>query len=128
MSLEILLDKELESSINSLEDIPLGTEEYKASVDSITKLLDKSIELKKLEIEADDKIKTREFEESIKTQQMEDERKDRIIKNWLTGASIVIPAGCGIWGFIKSIKFEETGTITTLSGRNILGSILKFKK
>ena len=128
MSLEILLDKELESSINSLEDIPLGTEEYKASVDSITKLLDKSIELKKLEIETDDKIKTREFEESIKTQQMECERKDRIIKNWLTGASIVIPAGCGIWGFIKSIKFEETGTITTLSGRNILGSILKFKK
>ena len=128
MSLEILLDKELESSINSLEDIPLGTEEYKASVDAITKLLDKSIELKKLEIETDDKIKTREFEESIKTQQMEDERKDRIIKNWLTGASIVIPAGCGIWGFIKSIKFEETGTITTLSGRNILGSILKFKK
>ena len=128
MSLEILLDKELESSINSLEDIPLGTEEYKASVDAITKLLDKSIELKKLEIEADDKIKTREFEESIKTQQMECERKDRIIKNWLTGASIVIPAGCGIWGFIKSIKFEETGTITTLSGRNILGSILKFKK
>ena len=128
MSLEILLDKELESSINSLEDIPLGTEEYKASVDSITKLLDKSIELKKLEIETDDKIKTREFEERIKTQQMECERKDRIIKNWLTGASIVIPAGCGIWGFIKSIKFEETGTITTLSGRNILGSILKFKK
>ena len=128
MSLEILLDKELESSINSLEDIPLGTEEYKASVDAITKLLDKSIELKKLEIETDDKIKTREFEESIKTQQMECERKDRIIKNWLTGASIVIPAGCGIWGFIKSIKFEETGTITTLSGRNILGSILKFKK
>ena len=128
MSLEKLLDKELESSINCLEDIPLGTEEYKASVDSITKLLDKSIELKKLEIETDDKIKTREFEESIKTQQMEDERKDRIIKNWLTGASIVIPAGCGIWGFIKSIKFEETGTITTLSGRNILGSILKFKK
>ena len=128
MSLEILLDKELESSINSLEDIPLGTEEYKTSVDAITKLLDKSIELKKLEIETDDKIKTREFEESIKTQQMEVERKDRIIKNWLTGASIVIPAGCGIWGFIKSIKFEEAGTITTLSGRNILGSILKFKK
>ena len=128
MSLEKLLDKELESSINSLEDIPLGTEEYKASVDSITKLLDKSIELKKLEIETDDKIKTREFEESIKTQQMEDERKDRIIKNWLTGASIIITAGCGIWGFLKSIKFEETGTITTLAGRNILGSILKFKK
>ena len=128
MSLEKLLDKELESSINCLEDIPLGTEEYKASVDAITKLLDKSIELKKLEIETDDKIKTREFEESIKTQQMEDEKKDRIIKNWLTGASIVIPAGCGIWGFINSIKFEETGTITTLSGRSILGSILKFKK
>lgn len=128
MSLEKLLDEEIEYSINALEDIPLGTEKYKTSVDSITKLIDKSIEMKKLEVEADDKIKNREFEESIKTQQMEAERKDRIIKNWLTGASIVIPAGCGIWGILKSLKFEETGTITTISGRNLLNSILKFKK
>ena len=128
MSIENLIDEELETEIESLEGMSLGTEEYKVTVDGIGKLLDRSIELKKLEIETDEKIKTREFEQDLKIKQMEADKKDRFWKNVLTTLGIAIPAGCGIWGGIQNLKFEETGSFTALSGRTIMNSMFKFKK
>lgn len=126
--IETLLDEELVSEIEGLGTLELGTEAYKVTADSVGKLLDKSIELKKLEIEVDEKIKTREFEQDLKIQQMKEDKKDRWVKNILTALGIAIPAGCGIWGIKKSLKFEETGTITSMSGRQLFNSIFKFKK
>lgn len=128
MGIENLIDEELESEIEGLSKMSLGTEEYKVTVDGVGKLLDKSIELKKLEIEADEKIKNREFDQDLRIKQMEADKKDRFWKNVLTALGIAIPAGCGIWGVVKNLKFEETGSFTALSGRAIMNSMFKFKK
>lgn len=126
--IEQLLDKELVSEIEGLGSLELGSDDYAVTADNVSKLLAKSIELKKLEIEADDKIKTREFEQDLKFQQMKEDKKDRLWKNILTALGIAIPAGCGIWGVLKSLKFEETGTVTSMSGRQLFNSLFKFKK
>ena len=59
--------------------------------------------------------------------QMEEEKKDRWIKNGLAAAGIIIPTLVTIWGTVKSIKFEETGTITTIMGRGFINKLLPKK-
>ena len=54
---------------------------------------------------------------------MEEEKKDRLIKNILTGAGIIIPLGVTVWGTLKTLKFEEEGTVTTLMGRGFINKL-----
>ena len=58
---------------------------------------------------------------------MEDERKDRLVRNGITIASIVIPTAVTIWGTLKSFKFEETGTVTTTIGRGFINKLIPKK-
>ena len=46
MELENLLEEEVKSQIEGLKDIEMGTEQYKATVDGLTKLTDRVIKIK----------------------------------------------------------------------------------
>ena len=50
-----LLKKEIEAEFLELEKIQIGTDDYKTSVDGITKMIDKSIEISKMEADIDSK-------------------------------------------------------------------------
>ena len=91
MSIETLLQEEIQNELGELKRISIGTDEYKATVDGVTKLMDRVIEIKKLNIDKDDKAVTREIETDIKSKQMEEERRDRVIKNCITVAGIIVP-------------------------------------
>ena len=69
----------------------------------------------------------KEIDNDFKSQQMEDERKDRLVRNGITIASIVIPTAVTIWGTLKSFKFEETGTVTTTIGRGFINKLIPKK-
>ena len=105
----------------------MGTDEYKATVDGVVKLADRVIKIKELDYDASDKIDARETEVAIKKQQMKEEKNDRIIRNGIAIAGIVIPTAVTIWGTIKSIKFEQEGTITTIMGRGFIQKLLPHK-
>ena len=62
-----------------------------------------------------------------RVQQAEDERKDRKLKNGISVAGIVIPIVVTIWGTLKTLKFEETGTVTTIMGRGFIQKLLPKK-
>jgi len=111
-----LLQKEIQEEFEDLKEMSLGSEEYRATVDGLTKLVDREIEIERLKIET--KEKSRQFEE---------EKKDRLIKNILTGVGIVVPSAITIWGTLKSFKFEEEGTITTVIGRGFINKLLPKK-
>lgn len=116
MSTLNLLTKEIESEFEKLEDIEVGTDEYKTTVDGITKLVDRAIDYEKLK-----------NEQSREAVQMDEERKDRIVKNGIAVAGIAIPSLITIWGTIKSIQFEKEGTITTFAGRSFFNKLFSKK-
>lgn len=124
MSERRLIREELESEFGELKKLEVGSDKYKAAVDGITKLLDKAIEIDKLELEAEDRFANREAETNLKAKQLEYDKKDRKAKNALTVLSIGIPAGIAVWGTIKSLEFEKDGTITTLIGRGHIGGLI----
>jgi hypothetical protein len=83
--------------------------------------------MEKIETEQRERMMDREVDYELKQQQMEEDRKDRKIKNLLTAAGIVIPTGVTIWGTFKSFKFEQEGTITTIMGRGFINKLLPKK-
>lgn len=119
MSIKALLCEEIKEELEFLKAIGVGADTHKLATEDVAKLVDRVIDLEKLEIERD--------EIKLKAAQMEEEKKDRWIKNILTAAGIVIPVGVTIWGTLKSFKFEQEGTITTIMGRGFINKLLPKK-
>lgn len=123
MSIENLLEAEIQDEFDKLSEMEIGTEQHKAAVDGLTKLMDRAIEIEKLDAEAQERIKENDF----KLKQADEDRKDRIVKNCMTAAGIIIPTVVTVWGTIASFKFEQEGTVTTIMGRGFINKLLPKK-
>ena len=127
MTIETSLHEEILNGFDDLNRMERGTETHKATVDELTKLLDRAIEIEKLEMEAKEREKAREIEASLKRAQMEEDRKDRRFKNGIAVGGIVLPLAVTIWGTFKTLKFEEEGTVTTIMGRGFINKLIPKK-
>lgn len=116
MDIETLLFKEIKDEFGELKKFDFGSDGYKNGVDGVAKLVDRAIEIEKLNVEIEQKEQDRK-----------EEIKDRLIKNCLTGLSIGLPIIVTIWGTVKSLRFEETGTVTTIMGRGFVNKLLPKK-
>ena len=128
MSIQRLLREEIESEFKELSKVAPGGEDYKIAVDGITKLMDRAIEMEKNEIDRQDRIDARDSENEFKTKQMEDEKKDRFVKNLLAGVGTIGGLVVTIWGAKKAWKFEETGTVASPVGRSFINKLISFRK
>ena len=128
MSIQKLLREEIESEFKELSKITPGGDEYRVAVDGITKLMDRAIEMEKNEIDRQDRIDARDSENELKTKQMEDEKKDRFVKNLLAGVGTIGGLVVTIWGAKKAWKFEETGTVASPVGRSFINKLISFRK
>lgn len=117
----------IKDDLEKLKRNELGSDERKAAVDEVTKLMDRAIEAQKADIDCQNKAATLEGEQLMRKQQMDDEKKDRLIKNLISVAGIVLPIGLTIWGTKVSLKFEEEGTVTTIMGRGFINKLLPKK-
>ena len=126
-NIETLLHEEIQDGFDALSRMDRGTETHKTTVDEVAKLFDKAIEIEKLEMEAKEREKAREIEASLKRAQMEEDRKDRRVKNGIAIGGIVLPLVVTIWGTFKTFRFEETGTITTMMGRGFINKLIPKK-
>ena len=126
-NIETLLHEEIQDGFDALSKMERGTEIHKTTVDEVAKLFDKAIEIEKIEIEAKEKAKSREIEASLKRAQMEEDRKDRKLKNGIAIGGIVLPLAVTIWGTFKTLKFEEEGTVTTIMGRGFINKLIPKK-
>ena len=127
MNIENQLRVEIANELTELGKLQLGSEEYRGTVDCITKLMDRALEMEKLNADIHDREFVRENENDLKQKMFADERRDRLVKNCLTAAGIVIPTVVTIWGTLKSIEFEKEGTITTIMGRGFIQKLLPKK-
>lgn len=123
---EKLLDEQIETEIGRLSDLEIGSEEYKVTVDGLAKLMDKSIEIKKLESEEQENWAKRQLE-TKKLEQSIPDKKDQWVKNGIAIAGIVIPSVITVWGTLKSFEFEKEGTVTTIMGRGFINKLLPKK-
>ena len=126
-NIETLLHEEIQDGFDALSRMERGTETHKATVEAVAKLFDKAIEIEKIEVEAKEREKAREIEASLKRAQMEEDRKDRRVKNGIAIGGIVLPLAVTIWGTFKTLKFEEEGTITTALGRGFINKLIPKK-
>ena len=117
MSMVTKLNVEIEEKFDELAKLDPTTKEYSAAVDSATQLMDRAIEIEKLE-----------SSETQSEKQMEEDRKSRLVKNCIDVGSVVLPLAVTIWGAKASFKFEETGTITTSVGRKFMDKIISWKR
>ena len=127
MDIDDLLLEEIEQEFNDLKDIEMGTEKYKASVDGLAKLVDRAIELRKIDADRNDKeseldIRSKDLE--LREQRDKYDKIDQLIRNGISIAGIVIPTVVTIWGTLKTFQFEEEGSITTNIGRGFINKLL----
>lgn len=127
MDIDDLLLEEIEQEFNGLKDVEMGTEKYKASVDGLAKLVDRAIELRKIDADRNDKeseldIRSKDLE--LREQRDKYDKIDQLIRNSISIAGIVIPTVVTIWGTLKTFQFEEEGSITTNIGRGFINKLL----
>ena len=127
MSLEGMFDDAIETGFNELGDMKVGSDEYKATVDSTMKMTDRFIEIKKIEVEEENQKANREIDKELRLKQMKQEQIDRYVKHGLTAISVIGGIALTIWGAKASWKFEETGTVTSTAGRKFISNLF-FKK
>lgn len=127
MKFEYMLQDEIANELEELRKMDLGSDEYRGAVDGVAKLMDRAIELERMDAELQEKIEARQEENDFKLKQLGDENKDRFVRNAIAVVSIVVPTAVTIWGTIKSIEFEKEGTITTIMGRGFISKLIPKK-
>lgn len=128
--IETLWDAEIKNELELLSTRDIGTEESKAMIDGITKLMDKKIELMKFNADCQQKKDNHDLnqlEYELKKQQLREDKKDRLVKNIMTGAGIALPLLVTIWGTIVSLNFEKEGVVTTGAGRGFVNKLFHWK-
>lgn len=127
MSTKKILEEEIQSEIEEISKMEVGSDKHKSATEALAKLMDKYNEMDKLELEYQDKYDNREEDRRLKEKQLQHDKKDALVKNVLTGVSVVGGFALTIWGTCKSIKFEETGSFTTIMGRGFIQKLLPKK-
>lgn len=123
MSVKQTLKEEFDSQMALLHKMDVGTEEYKLTVDGVTKLADRIIAIEKNERDAE----MREWQLGNETESINAQIKTDRKRNWVEVAKIAVPTiGAFTMGII-SMKWEKLDTITSTAGKNALREILRFK-
>ena len=134
METKDLLRVEIDRIIGAMGKMEVNSEEYKMSADVLSKLIDrldeldkstiqwsaqaqederqaKELKLKQEQLEHEKKV--HEDEEIFREKQAKGEKIKVVINTIVTVLGFAVPAGVTVWGTIKSLKFEETGTYTS---------------
>lgn len=127
MSIKMILDDEIRNELENLGRETIGSDEYKANVDGVTRLLDRKIELEKLEIESRERVDAREAEMNLKLRQIEVDKRERYFGHGVTIGTFLGSATLYFLAFIASTNFEREGTFTTEGGRSSIRNLLKLK-
>lgn len=123
-----LLNEEVESQLEEVHKISLGTDESKIAIDGVTKLADRSIELEKLRIQEEDLAEKRNMDYELRSEQIKKEHLRGMID---IGTKVLIGLGglaLSVWGTIYTTNFEREDNYTTSASRSWISSLFKPKR
>lgn len=109
-----MLDVEIERLYDKLADLEPDSKEYEAVNKNLATLMEKRIEINKLEVS-----------EAHNEKQMIEERNARWIKNAIDIALGVGSLALTVWGAKASFKFEEEGTLSTQTGKKLFDRMFR---
>lgn len=115
-TIKTLLREEIETEIDKIGKMDIGTPEHAKAVESWSKLVNSANEINKTEASI-----------AQAEQQMAEDRKSRWVGYGFRLLEIGAPLAMTWAGTKMVLKFEETGTITTTVGRQIIPKLFKFK-
>ena len=130
VEIKSLLDGVIEQEIQNVEALSSGSDEKSKAIQNLATLHKLRIEEIKAETESDElALKERElnrkdadstYEEELQKRQTRDQMIDRCIRAGMDVAGLVLPlVFYGIW-MNKGFKFEETGSFTSTTFKNLL--------
>lgn len=122
MSIGTDLRDTIKESISEIKRCEAGSDKYEKQVRGTTMLIDRYNEMEKIELDKQ-KVEVELEKLEVESEKNKDERKDRIVKNILTGVGLGITA----LGTVAMFIFEEKGSITTQAGRKILDRVFRSK-
>lgn len=123
-----LLGEEVESQLEEVHKISLGTDESKIAIDGVAKLADRSIELEKLRIQEEDLAEKRNMDYELRSEQIKKEHLRGMID---IGTKVLIGLGglaLSVWGTIYTTNFEREDNYTTSASRSWVSSLFKPKR
>ncbi len=148
-----LLDDVIEAEIRGLESLSSGSDDQSSAIQNLATLHRLRIEEIKAKTEADEKcerrkmdseqreaelaLKERElngkdadhtYEETLQERQLREQKIDRCVRTALSAAELVLTLMFyGIW-MNKGFKFEETGSFTSTTFKNLLNRFRPTRK
>lgn len=126
--IKTLLDEEIRSQIKDLHDLNYGTTEYDSSTNGLSKMIDKYVDLSKLESDYDFKSKQLKQDVYLKEKELDQMKKDQKTKNIITGATFGLSLLTLVWGALNSWQFEKEGTVNSSFGKAFMKSISNLVK
>lgn len=115
MDIKKMLHEEIAEDFEALKEEEFGSDGYRTGVDSVAKLMDRAIEIEKIESDAE-----------LKRIEQKNDKQNRLIGHIVTGVTTAAGIIITVWGTRASFRFEETGTVTTIMGKNFINSLGKF--
>lgn len=126
MSIEKLLNEEIEAVIKTMSQVSSDTEEYTTMTKNLSELIDRSNKLKELELEHQRHLNNLKHESEMKELELEMQRKDAKVSQIINGLGIVVPSLITVWGTCKTFKFEGAdGIFTSTIGKQYINKLLK---
>lgn len=103
-----------------------------ADIDMRQKQLDEQVKSRQADTDMKfkqllEQINSRETDLRLREKQLEIEKRDQHIKNLISIGVSVAGYLLTYWGTNKTLKFEETGTVTTNAGRGFLNKLFHWK-
>lgn len=113
--IQSLLNEEIVRKLKELPNLQSGSKEIGAAIEDIEHLFKMRVEERKL----DSEDRTAECERHNKQLENARQAKDRYIRLGMDIAGLILPmAFYGVW-MRRGFKFEETGTFTSITFRNL---------
>lgn len=129
------LDELIDSEIKEISELQTGTKEKSAAIDDLTKLYRLRIDEKKVDLDYKDRCRTRENEElqaghdiDQRKDQMQEQKIDRYFKVGIAIGELILPLMFYAAWMKKGFKFEESGTFTSTTFRNLFSRFRPTKK
>lgn len=123
-----LLEEEIKNGIEHLGSLSFGSEEHSRAVETLGKLYKLKLDEDKNANEHMEKMEDQETDHDFKRAQLDEAVKDRYFRLGMAVAELVLPLMFyGIW-MRRGFKFEEDGTFTSQTFRNLFSRFKPTKK